>query len=614
MPTNDTPILEVLKSIDEGKTALPDFQRGWVWDDEHIKSLLASISLGFPVGAVMMLETGGKDIRFKTRPVEGVEKISIEPELLILDGQQRLTSLYLSTFVDKPVSTRDIKKKPIDHWYYLDIKKCISPSFEREDAIVSIPKDKILLDFRGEVKADYSTADLEYKHEMFPLNIIFDGSRILGWNLGYINYPTDQSEMKSRIEKLNIFKTQILDKFLMYHIPIIKLIKDTPKEAVCQVFEKVNTGGVTLNVFELLTATFAIDEFNLRNDWEENISKHFSTSKYQLLLKRVESTYFLQAVTLLSTFDEYKNWKAENPYQNDAPAVSCRRRDILKMPLEQYKKWKEKAKKGFEFAAQLLHSQKIFNQWDIPYQTQLVPMASILAIKPEIMDSYVLKEKLMRWYWCGVLGELYHGATETRFAKDLVELINWLDGGNEPSTIIDANFAPVRLFSMCTRNSAAYKGISSLLLKSGACDFMNGSSIDEARYYEENMDIHHIFPKQWCIENGIRLDYANCIINKTVISARTNRIIGKKSPSAYTSSITQNHNHELDTTLLTHKINPDNLKKDDFKGFFESRLMCILQMIESAMGKPISGQIAVDTLKFESQFEDKSYSEIEEDN
>ena len=54
-----------------GKTQLPDFQRGWVWDDDHIKSLLASISLGYPIGAVMMLPTGGKAIRFKQRPLEG---------------------------------------------------------------------------------------------------------------------------------------------------------------------------------------------------------------------------------------------------------------------------------------------------------------------------------------------------------------------------------------------------------------------------------------------------------------------------------------------------------------------------------------------------------------
>jgi hypothetical protein len=319
-------------------------------------------------------------------------------------------------------------------------------------------------------------------------------------------------------------------------------------------------------------------------------------------------------VTLLATHEKNVEWKRVNGNPSETPAVSCRRRDILKLNLDQYKKWKEVAFKGFENAARLLHTQKIFSPWDLPYQTQLVPLSAVLALKPSIMDSVVEKDKLLRWYWCGVLGELYHGATETRFAKDLVEILVWLDDGAEPSTITDANFSPVRLFSMCTRNSAAYKGISSLLLKCGACDFMNGSSIDDAKYYDENMDIHHIFPKQWCIENGIRSDYANCIINKTIISARTNRIIGKKPPSNYTSSIAKHYNHELDATLQTHKIEPDFLKNDNFKSFFKLRMSSIIQMIESVMGKPVSGEIPNDLLKFDRQFEEMDNSEIDEEN
>ena len=105
---------EILKKIVEGKLQLPDFQRGWVWDDAHIKSLLVSIARSFPVGAVMLLETGG-DVKFQVRPIENVEltKKDIEPEELILDGQQRLTSLTQVLKLDKPVKTFDEKGKHI---------------------------------------------------------------------------------------------------------------------------------------------------------------------------------------------------------------------------------------------------------------------------------------------------------------------------------------------------------------------------------------------------------------------------------------------------------------------------------------------------------------------
>src|SRR3954465_14622947 len=110
-------LLDLLRGIREGRTQLPDFQRGWVWDDEHIRSLLASVSLSYPIGAVMMLQTGNPAVRLKPRLVEGVRlPARTEPERLILDGQQRLTSLYQALLMDQPVDTRDARDKPLRRW------------------------------------------------------------------------------------------------------------------------------------------------------------------------------------------------------------------------------------------------------------------------------------------------------------------------------------------------------------------------------------------------------------------------------------------------------------------------------------------------------------------
>jgi uncharacterized protein with ParB-like and HNH nuclease domain len=88
---------DLIKDITLGKIQLPDFQRGWVWDDEHIRSLLVSVARSFPIGAVMLLETGG-EAKFQIRPVEGITlDPSVNAERLILDGQQRLTSLDTGT-------------------------------------------------------------------------------------------------------------------------------------------------------------------------------------------------------------------------------------------------------------------------------------------------------------------------------------------------------------------------------------------------------------------------------------------------------------------------------------------------------------------------------------
>ena len=95
--SNEKPLSDLLKMAASGRLQLPDFQRGWVWDDNHIVSLLTSISLSYPIGAVMTLRTGNPDVKFRPRLLEGVElEGDLEPEFMLLDGQQRITSLYLA--------------------------------------------------------------------------------------------------------------------------------------------------------------------------------------------------------------------------------------------------------------------------------------------------------------------------------------------------------------------------------------------------------------------------------------------------------------------------------------------------------------------------------------
>lgn len=115
---------DILKEVRDGKMQLPEFQRGWVWPESNVSSLLASISLAYPVGTVMMLKTGGSTVRFKQRPVEGATPSPTQKaERLILDGQQRLTSLFQALMLNVPVKTQDVRKRPLDLWFYVDMLK-----------------------------------------------------------------------------------------------------------------------------------------------------------------------------------------------------------------------------------------------------------------------------------------------------------------------------------------------------------------------------------------------------------------------------------------------------------------------------------------------------------
>ena len=168
-------LYDLLRDIEVGKIQLPDFQRDWVWDSWRIRSLIASVSLSFPIGTVMTLETGGQHVNFKARPIEGTDSKlrEVNPETLILDGQQRLTSLFQSLMIEQPVTIGNSTSEQSLQWYYLDMNKCAKDDADREDAVISVSTDR-MRKYHKEVYLDLSSSDKEYAQDMFPLNKVFD--------------------------------------------------------------------------------------------------------------------------------------------------------------------------------------------------------------------------------------------------------------------------------------------------------------------------------------------------------------------------------------------------------------------------------------------------------
>lgn len=185
----DTDLSELMRDVASGKAQLPEFQRSWTWDDNRIIGILASLSQGYPMGAIMRLTYGNENVKFKYRTIEGVTAHGVVPDYLVLDGQQRLTSMYRATCCKDPVNTTTEKGKNIKRFYYLDIKKCLDESEDREDAVFSVPADRrIKTNFDRDIVLDLSTRELEYEHEMFPLNIVFDSGAREDWADGYKEY------------------------------------------------------------------------------------------------------------------------------------------------------------------------------------------------------------------------------------------------------------------------------------------------------------------------------------------------------------------------------------------------------------------------------------------
>ena len=591
---------EYLTWTQSGEIQLPDFQRGYKWEDERIRQLLVTVLRGHPLGAVMLLKTGNTQVRFKPRAIDGVDLTAgTEAKFLLLDGQQRLTSLTQALSGDGAVATKDSRGKLLDRRYLVHMETALGESNRVDEALISIPVDGVVrTNFGKAVVLDLSDHDKQREHGYFPLHLLYGD--YMSWIL-----ELDDRELGKR------FHEGFIKPAATYDIPAIVLDESTDKAAVATVFEKVNIGGLPLNVFELLTAVFAGDagyyeksgeDFRLNDDWKETQLKW---SSYPVLAA-VENTDFLQALTMLTTRKRNLADTSDRP-----PAISAKREDVLKLTLVDYLEWRDPLREAFIWAATFLADRHIFAPRDVPYPKQLVPLAAIKVVLGKDADLIGVSERLIRWYWCGVLGELYGSAIESRFARDIEMVPAWAhdESKSVPRTVQDANFTESRLHSLRTRNAAAYKGIAALILAGGARDWMEDKALDKVQYVDLAVDIHHIFPQKWCNDTGIDDEHRESIINKTTISARTNRTIGGAAPSSYLKVIesrAQLESPRLDELLVTHLVPADMLRTNDFDGYFKARRESLCKLVEAAIGKNVQRDI-------DQGFADEDSSQFEPD-
>lgn len=594
-------LADLLTDVRTGAVQLPDFQRGYKWDDDRIRDLLVTVLRGHPMGALMQLahaEDAG--VRFKPQPLARVAVDAAAdnrrlgaPDHLLLDGQQRMTSLYQALTGTGVVETKDSRDKSIARRYFLDVELALGDPEDQNRAVISVPADGLVTEnFGRDVVLDLSTTELQVAAGVMPFTALFDGTDVQ-WFFSYVEAGDDRDR---RFSVFQDFANTVTNRVKGYVIPAIRLDRFTTKEAVATVFEKVNSGGLPLNNFELLTAVFAGDadyyaangdDFRLVEDWKEHEEALFKHP----VLAAIRPVDFLQAVLLLATLERRRVDVANG--RSKPRAVTARGEDMLKLSLKEYPRWSPLARQGFEWAAGFYLREHVHTAQWLPYRTQTVPLAVYRALLGGEIDLYPVLGRIRRWYWSGVLGELYGSTTETRFARDVEQVPAWARAavtGEDvplPRTIDDAAFRESRLLSLRTRLSAAYKGIYALLLKHGVRDWKRDQAIDHASYLSLGVDIHHVFPKAWCDNNGVSVDDRESIVNKTPIAYSTNREIGGHSPAVYLPRIQRSAGiapEQLDALLAGHLIDSAALRAADFDSFFEARREAFIGLIEQATG------------------------------
>ncbi len=556
--TNPRALKELLAEIHNRSAVLPDFQRDFVWDPSATKELIVSIANNYPAGSILRVRDAKRV--FAVREFEGAPvRAGATHTFLVLDGQQRLTSLYQAFYGVG------------EHRYYLDLGK-LKDGADFEDAICHV---------RATTKWAKAREDfaLQAKELLLPLSVLKGGAGgFLQWILQVTNsmVAEERSKMLDALTMLNDNWIKTIDD---YHFPVVTLSDQTEADALCTIFETLNSTGVKLSVFELLTARFWPQNIKLRTLWEKALTEHAVIADFE-----VDPYYILQGISLASR-----------------KAASCKRSDVLNMPASDITEWWDKVVVGLAAGLGILRDdcKVMLPKW-VPYQTMLPPLAAVLARagSPNTPEAGAQREKLKRWFWCAVFGQVYEGAPNSKAAKDVVEILAWLTGGDLPESVASFHFDPRALRDVTPRQRAIYRGAICLILGNGARDFHTQAVITGKLMAEEEIDDHHVFPAAYLERSGVAPGrMQDCVLNRTLIDRTTNQMISDRAPSDYLAEISRTKGFPFVHVLTSHGLPAaadSPLLRDDYKAFLAWRQEHLWQEIRRATGATVAADLEAD--------------------
>lgn len=547
--TNPHELKELLAQIDNNDTVLPDFQRDFVWDPTATMELIISIAQNYPAGSLLRIRNTHNLFAF--REFEGAPTLNGKPPIfLILDGQQRLTSLYQAFFGKG------------ENRYFIDLKKMILGT-DFEDCIFNL-------------KSDHSRVSLYYgiesqaKDLIMPLSILKGGSGDYSkWVRKIARLQTDDIErikLEDQLDGIDYWIQTIDD----YKFPVVTLTDTTSAEAVCTIFETLNRTGVKLSPFELLTARFWHQGLNLRRLWQEAKEAYPIFDDFL-----IDPYYVLQIISLVSK-----------------SKPSCKRKDVMLLDKETIEKNWEKCIQGLQKALTHLRDQcGVLTAGLLPYTTIVIPNAAIYAALLDYRGPQIgmINDRVSQWFWCAVFGQKYESSPNSQSSIDFVDVVAWVKEGMIPETVSTFRFDPVTLKEATGRQRAIYRGVLSLVFRNQSRDFHSDKPLTREVIRENNIDDHHIFPDKYLFRLNIPPKQRDSILNHTYIDRITNQRISDRAPSDYMAEIHQARGDQKFKELLSSHLLPtcedeQFFEQNDFDGFLNWRQNRIFDEIKNVTG------------------------------
>ena len=548
LETHLKPLKHLLSLIQNGELVLPDFQRDFVWDPGAVEELIESIMSTYPSGSLLFLKHSGKGFRIREFQGSPPLKSQAGASSLVLDGQQRLTSLYQAFFGKG------------EHRFFLTVKELIE-SGDIESAVWHESTKKCQ-------RNGYDQIAVQAERLICPLQVVM-GEGYDNWVDSVMDLRPEQGELaKDLRSQLRQVSKDWIQKILDYHFPVVTLPEETPIDAVCKMFETLNRRGVKLTVFELLMARSFANDVSLRTLWETAKEENPILEQFD-----IDPYYVLQIISLLS-------------------GGTLRRSEILEIEsviVSQY--WKaatESLSSSIEF---LRRNCGVLTPSLLPYNTMLVPLASAWARTREIKgpQEAVRREKFEQWFWASVFSQAYENSPSSRAVSDFKDLNAWVQGNEkEPYGLRALHFNPSMFFEITPKQRALYRGVLALIASNNALDFHNAEKLTFDYLEKNKVDDHHIFPQNY-LKSDVDQIKVNCILNRTLIDKKTNIRISDKAPSAYLAEMElEIGKGRLDAILASHLINTTHLRNDDFDNFTQDRAQSLLVFLKEKLRREIA--------------------------
>jgi len=564
-------IQDILELVDDGSWALPDFQRDFNWNDDKIKDLLDSILRGYFIGTFLILSVDNKDkLDFGIRAVEGTNTNLNNVKGLILDGQQRITSLYKA--IKEPNKPSN---KKISSYFYIDLKALFASSKNGALSDIVVKNSEMFTDKKAYAKLYFPF----YKMENYP-----------EWIDGFWQYLEEQGEKYSDYITVVRSIEDALKDFWTTSIPIIKLPSNIDLDSLSNIFERVNTKGLELNNFDLLVARLSKYKIKLRELWNKNIAKIEKSAESIFNKNFIKTNLPLLMVQGISLY--YTNEANRKAILNLYDSVYRDKTDPQKNFETDFNVFTDELKKAID----KMHDDYYARLGLVPFNATLPVLTTLLKRRDDLknVSKEELDKKIDMWYWSAVLTGTYSKSSESQMKTDIKQVVKWFHDNNAvPETVAHArnywgsNTAIQALEDDVTydkRQESTFKAILSLIGSRGARDFISGSDY-RGRISKDNID--HIFPQSIFEKDK----HVHSILNLTLLKKSTNEYKTNKVPSEYIKEYISNYYQDSENAfkevLSSHVINNEAyeaMKKDELETFLEARGKDILEEIRRRIG------------------------------